>query len=254
MVSRSKEASWFTNPRPNPNAILRLFCFPYAGGSSLIYRDWPEQLPSTVEICLAQLPGRGVRIKDPAFTRLMAMVEEIGKAILPYLDKPFAFMGHSMGAMIGFELARSLRREHRLKPVCLFITGRRAPQCPNKDRITHALPDAELLEELRRLNGTPKEVLDHPELMELMLPLLRADFAVVETYLYSPEPPLDCPISVIGGLQDKEVTRDQLEAWSEQTLSDFKLRMVEGDHFFINTSQAILLQLIAQDLRQLTLV
>jgi len=244
---------WFTSQRPNAGARLRLFCFPYAGGGAAIYRLWPQSLPSEVEACMAQLPGRGTRLREEPFTNLDALVAAIAEAIAPLLDKPFALFGHSMGAMISFELARRLREQGQPQPSHLFISGRRAPQLPNDDPISYNLPDAELGQELLRLNGTPKEVLEHPELMELMLPLLRADFSVVETYDYRPGVPLDCPLTVFGGLRDAEVSREQLEAWREQTTSEFALRMLPGDHFFLNDAQAqtLLLSAVARDLYQI---
>jgi len=244
---------WFTSQRPNAGARLRLFCFPYAGGGAAIYRLWPQSLPSEVEACMAQLPGRGTRLREEPFTNLDALVAAVAEAIAPLLDKPFALFGHSMGAMISFELARRLREQGQPQPSHLFISGRRAPQLPNDDPISYNLPDAELGQELLRLNGTPKEVLEHPELMELMLPLLRADFSVVETYDYRPGVPLDCPLTVFGGLRDAEVSREQLDAWREQTTGEFALRMLPGDHFFLNDAQAqtLLLSAVARDLYQL---
>jgi len=138
-----------------------------------------------------------------------------------------------------------LRREHGPGPVHLFVSGRRAPQVPDPDPPTYNLPEPEFLEELRRLNGTPKAVFEHPELMQLMIPILRADFELVQTYMYLPEPPLDCPISAFGGLQDEDVTREHLEAWRDQTTASFSLQMFPGDHFFLHTAQAFLLQTIA---------
>jgi medium-chain acyl-[acyl-carrier-protein] hydrolase len=144
------------------------------------------------------------------------MVKSISEVIEPHLDKPFAFFGHSMGAMISHDLARALRRKYGVEPVHLFVSGRRAPQMPRTRKTTYDLPEPEFIEELRRLNGTPQEVLDQPELMQLMIPLLRADFSVCQTYQYEPEPPLTCPITVFGGLED-ETTREELVGWRAQT-------------------------------------
>lgn len=241
-------SQWFANSKPNPRAQIRLFCFPYAGGGSQIFRAWPSGLPQTVEVLAAQLPGRGNRLNEPPLTDLRKMIEAISAGILTYLDRPFAFFGHSMGALIAFELARLLRRERAVQPVRLFISGRRAPQCPSTELILHDLPEAEFKEQLRRLNGTPQEVLEHPELMELMTPLLRADFSMVETYQYLHDAPLDCPINAFGGLQDVDVDRASLEAWRDQTTSTFKLHMMPGDHFFLHSTQSLLLRVIAHEL------
>lgn len=178
------------------------------------------------------------------------MVEAIKPAILQFLDKPFAFFGHSMGAKIGFELARHLRRDEKVEPAHLFVSGSNAPQLPKEERPVHDLPEPEFIEELRRLNGTPREVFENPELMRLMIPLLRADFAVCSTYSYLDEPRLSCSISAYGGLADQEVDRGSLEAWREQTAANFLLRMFPGDHFFLNTNQSLLLRVLSRELDQ----
>lgn len=252
MTATSPVMQWFNVSRRHPHARVRLFCFPYAGGGAPIYRNWSRLLPPEIEVCAARLPGRDRRIKESPFTDLSEMVSVIAEAIVPYLDLPLAFFGHSMGAIISFELARKLRETQNQQPAHLFVSGRRAPQLPNDEPITHNLPEPQLLEELRRLKGTPTEVLEHPELMELMLPLLRADFSVVETYGYRPGAPLDCPVTVFGGLQDAEVSREDLEAWGELTNAAFSLRMLPGDHFFLNTpsTQELLLRAVAQQLQK----
>lgn len=241
---------WLKKRRLNPLARLRLFCFPYAGGGAPIFRQWSHHLPSTVEVCPIQLPGRGDRLLDPPYTRLLTLVEDIARDIQPYLDKPFAFFGHSMGALIGFELARQLRREAKVEPVHLFVSGRRAPQILERNQPRCDLPESELLDELRNLNGTPKELLEHSELMLLMLPLLRADFEVSETYTYTADPPLNCSITAFGGITDLEVTCDHLEAWRDQTAARFTLHMFKGDHFFIHQAEHLLLRAILDELHQ----
>jgi medium-chain acyl-[acyl-carrier-protein] hydrolase len=205
-----------------------------------------------VELCAVQLPGRGSRLSEPPFDRLTPLVQAIKPIILRLLDKPFALFGHSMGARIAFELARLLRREENLEPAHLFISGCRAPQLPVEDRAVYGLPEPEFIDELRRLNGTPKEVLENQELMQLMIPLLRADFAVCGTYTYMPEPPLSCPISAYGGRADSEVSRESLEAWREQTASAFNLRLFPGGHFFINTNRPLPLRALSEELYHLT--
>jgi medium-chain acyl-[acyl-carrier-protein] hydrolase len=161
---------------------------------------------------------------------------------------PFAFFGHSMGAIICFELARYLRKQRLPVPLHLFASGCSAPQIPEEGPFDYDLPEPEFIEKLRVLNGTPKEVLEHQELMELMIPLLRADFALAQNYTYFPEPPLDCPITVFGGTQDIEIGQDRLEAWRKQTSCSFALHMLAGDHFFLHTSQSILLPLLTERL------
>jgi medium-chain acyl-[acyl-carrier-protein] hydrolase len=214
-----------------------------------MFRSWPDGLPGDVEVCPVQLPGRGTRMSEAPFTRISPLVEALAQSLAPLLDKPFAFFGHSLGAWVGFELARQLRRRSGVPPVRLFVSAARAPQIVGRDRPIHALPEAEFLVELRRLNGIPTEVFENDEVMQIMLPVLRADFAVFETYAYSTEPPLDCAISSLGGLQDDRVGRGDLEAWRDQTTAAFSLRMFPGNHFFLNTIPPLFLQALAQELR-----
>jgi medium-chain acyl-[acyl-carrier-protein] hydrolase len=245
---KPSSTTWFNCQKTGVPPAVRLFCFPYAGGGAGIYRGWGGILPRQVEVCAAQLPGRGTRMSEPAVTDLGALVGALADALENKLDRPIALFGHSMGALICFELARHLRERGGPQPVCLFVSGRRAPQLPSTQRVIHDLPEPEFIEELRRLQGTPPEVLEHPELMQLLSPLLRADFSLSETYAHAPGPPLDCPISAFGGLQDEEVGREELEGWKEQTTGRFKLRMMPGNHFFLNDGQQPLLRSIAEDL------
>jgi medium-chain acyl-[acyl-carrier-protein] hydrolase len=181
-------------------------------------------------------------------TEMSPLIQVLALALSSLLDKPFAIFGHSLGALIGFELARQLRRQYGVNPVRLFVSAGRAPQVPRRDSPIHTLPAKEFLAEVRRLNGIPTELLEHEELMEIVLPLLRADFALYETYEYSAEPPLNCPISTFGGLQDSKVSRRDLEAWRDETTASFSLRMLPGDHFFLNAARPLLLQMISQEL------
>jgi medium-chain acyl-[acyl-carrier-protein] hydrolase len=249
MTAATTIDSWIAFCKPNPQARLRLFCFPYAGSGASIFRTWSDGLPLDVEVCPVQYPGRGTRLMETPFTQISPLIYALAQALEPLLDKPFAFFGHSLGALVGFELARQLRRQSGVQPVRLLVSADRAPQIPHRDRPIHALPDGEFLVELRRLNGSPGKVLEDRELMQIMLPVLRADFAVYETYVYAAEPPLDCPISAFGGLHDHRVSGGDLEAWRGQTSASFSLQMFPGDHFFLNTTQLLLLPALSQILR-----
>lgn len=240
--------TWIACREPRPQASLRLFCFPYAGGSASIFRTWPRGLPEDVEICPVQLPGRGARLMERPVPQLSPLVQALAKALLPLLDKPFAFFGHSLGALVSFELVRGLRREYDVHPVRLFVSSGHAPQLPHRGMPIHTMPEAEFLAELHRLKGTPSEVLEHKELMEIVLPLLRADFALYETYVYAPEASLNCPISAFGGRHDRKVSHSDIEAWREQTKASFSSQMFPGDHFFLNTCQPLLLRVLTEEL------
>lgn len=235
----------------DPQARLRLFCFPYAGGNALLFRDWHEELPVNVEICPVQLPGRGSRMHEPPFTHLFPLVEAAAEQLLPCFDKPFAFFGHSLGAIISFELTRQLRRMNGPLPCHLFVSGSRAPQLRDPHLPSYNLPDAEFLQWLHDLKGTPAEVFANPELMKLVLPVVRADISVCQTYVYSEEPPLPVSLTVYGGLNDEDVSRDFLELWHRQTTRAFKVRMLPGDHFFLNTSRRYFFQVLREDLKRL---
>ena len=180
--------------------------------------------------------------------RLDKLVETIAREIPPYLDKPFAFFGHSMGAIIAFELARRLRDERGVEPEHLFISGRRSPRTPGRDPCVHNLPEPEFVAEIARMNGTPKEVLEHKELMSILSPMLRADFAVCYSHIYVAGEPLRCPITVLGGTQDEIATPDTLDLWREETTGAFRVHMLEGDHFFINQWQAEISRIITEAL------
>jgi medium-chain acyl-[acyl-carrier-protein] hydrolase len=243
--------AWVTCPRPNPQARLRLFCFPYAGGAASAYYNWSNDLPREVEVRPIQLPGRENRLREPAYSQLEPLLADLAPAIRPYLDKPFVFFGHSMGATIGFELVRRFRQENVSLPLHLFVSGSRAPQVPNPHPVIHHLPEAEFVDGLRRFNGTPDAVLQNDMLMELFLPILRADLTLHETYRYVPSELLDCSISAFGGFEDEEVSQDELAAWREQTCGAFKLRMFHGDHFFLRSAQTHLLRTMSQDLMRI---
>lgn len=241
---------WLKLPRPNPQARLRLFCFPYAGGSASIFRAWAAALPAEIELVAVELPGRGERFKERPMMDLPALLSALKAALQSHLHLPFVFFGHSLGALLSYELARTLRRAQAPQPQQLLVSGWRAPQLPDRQPKLAQLPEPAFIEELRRFNGTPKGVLDNMELRELFLPILRADFAIAESYIYTPDIPLSCPIAAFGGLQDKTVSRDELMAWRDQTNRNFTVRMLPGDHFFLNTAQSLLLPAIAQDLKQ----
>jgi medium-chain acyl-[acyl-carrier-protein] hydrolase len=207
-----------------------------------MFNAWAGLLPE-FELYLVHLPGRDKRIKETLPKQLHPLVEALTEAIIPYLDKPFAFFGHSMGSLVSFEVARQLRRRHASQPMHLFVSGRHSPHIADAHPNLYQLPENEFLQATENLYGALPEVIrrDH-EVLKLFLSIMRADLTMLGTYQYIHEPPLDCPISVFGGLQDRSITEAELGTWSEQTASSFNLKMLPGDHFFIQSSRTILLQ------------
>jgi medium-chain acyl-[acyl-carrier-protein] hydrolase len=246
-------ARWILFPRPNPAAALRLFCFHYAGGSGQIFYGWPGRLAPSVELGAIQLPGRGPRLGEPHMRHLVPLSRVIARALSAYLDKPFVFFGHSMGALLCFETARSLRRENLRQPAHLFISATEAPHRRQREESLSGLPKSALVERLREFNGAPAEALQNDELLDLMLQTIRADFELCETYEYHPEPRLECSMTIYGGLGDRGVDAQRLAAWSEMTLGVCEMRMFPGDHFYINSPQAGFLQTLGFDLLRLRL-
>ncbi len=238
---------WLFFPKPNPHARLRLFCFPYAGGGASVYRLWTDALAPDIEVCAIQLPGRERRFKEAPFTNLSLLLQPLSEAIQAYLDKPFAFFGYSMGALISFELASRLNSQQALRH--LFVAARRAAHLLNSDPLIHTLPDAEFIQTVsNRYQGIPEAVLKEQELLALFVPLLRADFTLIETHTYTATQALTCPITALGGLNDPLATQAELEAWHRHTTSSFRLAMLPGDHFFLQTARKSLLQVIRQNL------
>lgn len=244
MTKTANYNPWVQSFTYNPEARLRLFCFSHAGGKALDFHLWSDKLQKTVELFPVELPGHGRRLKEPLFTRLEPLLKAIAQGLLSHLDKPFALFGHSMGALVSFELARLLRKEYGLEPAHLFVSGRRAPQISNPSPPMHTLPKSAFVEELSRFNGIPQVVLENTELMQLFLPILQADFAINETYVYTPETQLKCPITVLGGLQDKVAKFDELAAWQEQTIASYQLQMFPGDHFFLHSAPTLFLNFL----------
>jgi medium-chain acyl-[acyl-carrier-protein] hydrolase len=248
MTPSTYETEWLSCPQPDPSARLRLFLLPYAGGASAMFRRWLPDLPPGVEAWLVHLPGREKRFRQPPIDGMGPLVAALTGALAPLVDMPFAFFGHSMGAMIAYEVARELRRRGQPSLSHLFVSGRGAPEQASGVGRLYALPNEELMDQLRRLDGTPRAVLENQDLIGLFLPLLRADFAVVDTYAWTPEPPLACPITAFGGTDDPAWTADKVELWRHHTSGPFKLHILSGNHFFLHTAQAQLLQLIGEGL------
>jgi surfactin synthase thioesterase subunit/glycosyltransferase involved in cell wall biosynthesis len=232
-----KQRRWFPMLTPLESGKLRLFCFPFAGGGTLPYRSWAGLIPG-VDVCPVQLPGRENRSGEPPIDDMSELVEALAAAIQPYTGEPYAFFGHSMGAGIAFELARVLK----VPPQILIASSARAPQFRLNQAPTPDPADEELLEQLSRLEGAPVSVL------EIALPLLRADTRLYRNYRFHPGPPLSIPLAVYGGDADPNLGPKELEPWRELTRGRFVRREFHGGHFYLQTNTPELLSAIARDL------
>lgn len=218
---------------PSEDSTLRLFCFPHAGAGASSFRDWPRHLPEHVAVCPVQLPGRETRFRETPFTRIEPLVEGLVDALNPFLDRSFALYGHSVGALVAFEFARALRSAGLPQPAHLFVSGRPAPQSLASRPLLHDLGHPQLMRTLQKLGGTPAAVLRNPDLRALLLPLIQADFAVNETYVYRPERTLAVPLTVYQGTEDMRVSAAEAHAWECQTTRRFSVKYLSGGHFFV---------------------
>jgi medium-chain acyl-[acyl-carrier-protein] hydrolase len=248
IINHQIQSAWISIRKPNPSARIRLFCFPYSGAAASIFFPWSDILPESIEVCAIQYPGRGTRIAEPLIEQLDELVTTSFSEIEKLLDRPFAFFGHSLGALFSFELARLIRNFDIRQPSHLFVSGHGSPHLPDPNPHLHHLPDLEFKAKLRELNGMTSDILENKELMDLLVPIIRADFKVCETYQYHDQPELSIPISAFGGLSDPYVSRSDLEAWQEQTLSKCTVKMFPGDHFYLNTARMLLIQVVAKEL------
>ncbi|MFJ1844554.1 MULTISPECIES: thioesterase II family protein [unclassified Streptomyces] len=209
-------------------------CFAHAGGSAAAFRAWPGLLPDDVELLAVQYPGRQDRFREPCVDSMGPMAAGIAAALAPSLERPLAFFGHSMGAAVAYEVALRLERVHGTAPVHLFVSGRSAPSRPRHTRELHRLDDDLLLEELTALGGMDEGVLADPGLKAVVLPALRADVRLVETYRAEPGRRTGSPLTAYCGDADARVTAADLLAWSEHTTADFASRLFAGGHFYLS--------------------
>ncbi len=246
MYNGHKNNPWFVHYKTDKtHPKLRLFCFHHSGGTASFFRDWNKFLPLEVELIAVQLPGRESRNTDSYITNIKTAAKEIADDFHQYQTTPFVFFGHSLGSIIAFEVVHELRRYYLRSPEYLIVSGRNAPQTPSRDEILHNLSDELFVKGLVKYQGMPEEILQHKELLELLLPRLRADFTLSETYQYIKKPLLDCPILAFGGNDDSTVNHEELTAWKVQTANQCSVRLFEGGHFFINTAKKEVLDIIS---------
>ncbi len=225
-------------PEPKPNAPIRLVCFPYAGGSASIYMPWVNQLSKDVELSLIQLPGRGSRFGEPPYDTIKTLSEDVVDELSKLRRKDMIFYGHSMGARVAYEVTLMLHKKGDSLPIHVIAAGSTAPAVSRKAKNSYLLPDDEFLTHLMELKGTPDEVLSNRDLMELLLPALRADFKIVETYINNSSVVIPTKISVFAGKQDTTVELAVLEPWFDVFQESGGISWFDGGHFFINENGA----------------
>jgi len=246
MEREDKRSVWLFRPRPNAQARIRLFCFPCAGKGASLFRKWGHFLPDWVEVCGVQCPGREQRLREAPFARLPRLVDAAAWALRPFVDRPYVIFGHSVGALVGFEWARQLRRLGCLDPLHLVVAARRAPhRREQREPIAH-LPQADFIDAVRRrYDGIPAEILQDPDLLDLLVPTLRADLQLLENYVYEHEAPLASPITCFWGREDAETDWDDLEGWRQHSAANFNVQMFPGGHFFVQSAETELVGAVA---------
>lgn len=223
----------FLIPKSISNPRIRLFCFPFAGGAANTYYPWADKFNDQTELVLVQPPGRGPRIVEQPHDSMDSLVNELMQNSKFITSKPYVFFGHSLGSRVAYELCCQLSRAGMPLPKYFIASGSRAPHIPKKESSIYELPDNEFIQELRNLNGTPKEVLSNRELMAILIPLLRSDFKISDSY-QADRMRMPFPILVLYGENDTDINHDDLVAWGELSSIDHKLIKFPGDHFFIN--------------------
>jgi medium-chain acyl-[acyl-carrier-protein] hydrolase len=227
---------------------VRLLCLPYLGGSAAVFAGWRRWIDPGVEVLPVELPGHGIRVREPALRSIVAMADAIATGVSDELHGRYALFGYSMGGLVAFELARLIELNGLPPPAHLFVAAVRAPDVPRRERRVSDAPDDQVFESLRRYAGLPGALADQPELARVRLPSVRADLEAVEMYPLRRPVPLQVGITAIGGTDDETVTRAELEAWARHTSGACRTALVEGPHFFIHTDARALLREIARDL------
>src|SRR3954453_11367843 len=225
-----------------------LFCFSHAGGGPAFFRPWSACLQPEIAVRRILLPGREWRLEEPPFRHIADLLDPLCAALEVHLDRPYALFGHSMGAAVAYEVAGRLSAARSQGPACLIVSGRRAPGLPGNDRRLSALPDDEFVSEVARLNGIPPQVLNEPELLTMLLPTLRADYELVETYRPLPGGRLDCPVVAYVSTSDPAVQYAEMLAWRSETTGEFSVRVFRGDHFYLKGGRPDVLNAIREDL------
>lgn len=256
MSSNYTVSPWLTYFTPRPHAKVRLFCIPHGGGGAQNFKDWAESLPEFIEVVALSFPGRGSRHAEPAIHSMGELVNEIVNAITPFLDKPYAFFGHSVGALVAYEVVCRIEQANQTEgttlklPMRLITSAHEVPAESHADTPMYQLSDAELLTKIGELGLVPDEALQNKELVDFILPPLRADFEVSETYQWQKVEPLTVPITATLGDQDTLLTEQDMQGWRAYTCRDFAFKCYEGDHFYTVSKMSELLADITRELEQ----
>jgi medium-chain acyl-[acyl-carrier-protein] hydrolase len=241
--NRTYDSGWATQSRAVPG--ITLFCIPHAGGGASAFRNWVNALSPQITVKVLQLPGREGRFREPVLTELDAVLADLLSAVAPHIDQPFAFLGHSMGALLAFELSKKLRNERECEPVHLFVSACRAPHIAQVVEPCSALPQSAFIATVaRHYGGIPAPILADAGFLAAILPAIRADFGILERYRAADSSPLGCPLSVFGGRADIATPQSTLEAWRQHTTGAFNLEIFDGGHFFLQSQRAVLAERI----------
>ncbi|MEU9368228.1 alpha/beta fold hydrolase [Streptomyces avermitilis] len=225
--------AWLKRYRPVRAPRLRLICFPHAGGSAGVFRRWPEELPPDVELVAIQYPGRQERFGEACVDDMTSLADQITDVVTSLLDRPIALFGHSMGAGVAYEVTRRLESRQLAWPARLFVSGSVSPLTPRHRRDLHLRDDEGMLEGLRELGGMDDAVLADPDLLRLVLPCVRADLRLIETYRPARLPSIATPVTAYAGTTDAHVPREGVAAWGDFTSAEFNLRIFPGGHFYL---------------------
>ncbi|MEO3743391.1 alpha/beta fold hydrolase [Plantactinospora sp. B5E13] len=250
-VVRISDNVWFRAYHRVDNPTLRLICLPHAGGVPTAFRGWPPLLPEGVQVLAVCYPGRQDRLAEACITTMDEMADRICAALLPYADRPLALFGHSMGAAIAHETAARLEARHGVRPVALFLSGRPAPARTNHGEL-HRQDDHALVREVRALGAADASVYDNPDLRELLLPALRADYRLIETYRPDRPPTVGTPVFGYLGDADPAYRPDDMASWAEVTTAGCTVHVLPGGHFYLHPQERKLVSNIASHLAGIT--